>query len=234
MYVLVVDTSSTVASCAIVSEEKILGEYLINNALTHSEKMMPMIKEMVENSGIALEAIDYYAVVTGPGSFTGLRIGVATAKALAHTFNKSTVEISSMEMLAEGHSLFEGRVVPMMDARRARVFTAIFKSEAGQIIRQMPDDVLELEVLLEQLEAGSDELLFTGDGAKLYEAQIKERLGKRARLAPAISCLGRASWAGAVALKKIARGEYLTYSEIKPDYLRKSQAEREYDERHSN
>lgn len=72
-----------------------------------------------------------------------------------------------MEMLAEGHSLFEGRVVPMMDARRARVFTAIFKSETGQIIRQMPDDVLELEVLLEQLEAGSDELLFTGDGQTL-------------------------------------------------------------------
>lgn len=234
MYVLAVDTSSAVASCSIISEEKLVGEYLINNQLTHSEKTMPMIKDMIANSGVALEEIDYFAVVTGPGSFTGLRIGVATVKALAHVCGKPTVEVSSMEMLSRGYEYFEGIIIPMMDARRQRVFTGAFESKGSEIKQILEDDVLEIDDLLEIAKAYKGNILLTGDAASMYYEKFVDALGERVRVASHVNTLARASWAAEVAMGKIRAGELSTYGEIKPNYLRKSQAEREYDEKHAN
>ncbi len=136
MRVLAIDTSTMVSTCAILEDEKLLGEYSLNQEITHSENLVPMIKEMLDNLELNISHIDLYGVAIGPGSFTGLRIGIATIKAFAHVFDKPMVGVSTLEGLAFNLP-YRGIIVPMIDARRNRVYTGIYKWENGNIINIM-------------------------------------------------------------------------------------------------
>ncbi|AFS77348.1 peptidase M22, glycoprotease [Gottschalkia acidurici 9a] len=148
MKVLAIDTSSTVASCAIMDDEKLLGEVILNDKTTHSQKLLPMIKQVLENCKLKPEDIDIYGAAIGPGSFTGLRIGVATIKSLAHAVEKRVVGVSSLEALALNIPFSQSLIVPIMDARRDRVFTAIYKWETEELKTIMEPDVIELSELI--------------------------------------------------------------------------------------
>lgn len=233
MLVLAVDTSSVVATCAILEKDRLVAERVLNNKMTHSQTLMPMIEEMMLESQIELNQIDYFAVVTGPGSFTGLRIGVATVKALAHGVQKPVIGVPSMEALAYNLYCAEGIIVPMMDARRDRVFTGIYKWENGELHTIMDQDVLEIDILIEKLKE-YDKIWLCGDASIKFKDRFVESLNGRLKFASVSSNMPRASVVGVAAFKRIEENKIQNYLELVPDYLRKSQAEREYDERNNN
>lgn len=233
MLVLAVDTSSVVATCAILEKDRLVAERVLNNKMTHSQTLMPMIEEMMLESQIELNQIDYFAVVTGPGSFTGLRIGVATVKALAHGVQKPVIGVPSMEALAYNLYCAEGIIVPMMDARRDRVFTGIYKWENGELHTIMDQDVLEIDILIEKLKE-YDKIWLCGDGSIKFKDRFVENLNGKLKFANVACNMPRASVVGEAAFKRIEENKIQNYLELVPDYLRKSQAEREYDERNNN
>ena len=231
MKVLAVDTSSMVATCAIMDDERLLVEYVINHKRTHSQKIMPIIKEVLENCEVKVEDIDVYAIAKGPGSFTGLRIGMATIKGLAHVADKPVVGIPTLEALAFNLVYSEGIIVPIMDARRNRVFTGMYRWENGKFHTIKDQDVIEIDELLDMLKERNERVIFNGDGTLVYKEKIISVLGESAIFAPSSVNMAKASSVAQLALAKAKKGEVESYFDIVPDYLRKSQAEREYDER---
>ena len=231
MRVLAIDTSSNVASAAVMEDGKLLGESILNHKKTHSQKIMVMIRELMQDLELTVSDIDVFAAANGPGSFTGLRIGVATAKALAHSVNKPVVGVSTLAGLAYNLPYAEHIIIPIMDARRNNVYTASYIwDEDG--FRELGEAEA---VLIDECVSDCGELLdviFTGDGVNVHREYITERLGERAHFAPPAAMMQRASSIAALALEKAKNGETEHYSELKPFYLRKSQAEREYDEKH--
>lgn len=225
MKVLSVDTSTMISTCAVLDDEKILGEYSLNQEITHSENLVPMIKEMLDNLDLKVSDIDLYGVATGPGSFTGLRIGIATIKSFAHVFDKPIVGVSTLEGLAFNLPC-RGIVVPMIDARRNRVYTGIYKWENGNIINIMEPTIMEIEDLLEDLNKDYHHIMVNGNGATLYKDRIST-LGEKVELAP-IGLNGcRASSICELSLLKWKEGKADNYYTLVPDYLRESQAQRE-------
>ena len=214
MRVLAIDTSSNVATVAVMEDELLLGEYILNHKKTHSQKIMTMIEQILSELELTVQDIDIFAAAIGPGSFTGLRIGVATVKALAHATGKPVVSVGTLEALAYNVPYAEHIIVPIMDARRDNVFTASYIWDEGF------------------KEIGEPEAIsIVGDGVKVHREYIKEKLGDKAIFPPANALNSRASSVAALALDKAKRGETQSYLEMKPYYIRKSQAERELEER---
>ena len=227
MKVLAVDTSSVVATCAVLDEEKVLGEYSLNQEMTHSEKIIPMIKELMDSINLKPKDIDVFAGAVGPGSFTGLRIGIATIKGLAHVFDKPVVGVSTLEALAYNIP-FDGIVVPLIDARRERVFTGIYKWKDGKLVNLSEPAILELDELLNIIQDNYEKVLFNGDGTLVYKEKIVEKLKDKAQFAPISLNMARASSVGELSLLKWKEGKAENYFQLVPEYLRESQAQREY------
>ena len=223
MRVLAIDTSSNVATVAVMEDELLLGEYILNHKKTHSQKIMTMIEQILSELELTVRDIDIFAAAIGPGSFTGLRIGVATVKALAHATGKTVVSVGTLEALAYNVPYAEHIIVPIMDARRDNVFTASYIWDEG--FKEIGIDEC-LESCGEFLDT-----IFVGDGVKVHREYIKEKLGDKAIFPPANALNSRASSVAALALDKAKRGETQSYLEMKPYYIRKSQAERELEER---
>lgn len=226
MKVLSVDTSSLVATCAVVDEEKVLGEFTLNQDMTHSERLVPMIKVVMDSLGLEPKDIDLFAAASGPGSFTGLRIGLATIKGLAHVVDKPVLGISTLEALAFNIPWGEV-VIPIMDARRDRVFTGIYSWENGELVDVLKPTILEIDELLDFIDANYEEVMFNGDGTNVFKERIVNRLGEKALFAPISSNMAKASSVGELALLKWKEGNKDNYFELVPDYLRESQAQRE-------
>ncbi|WP_202708697.1 tRNA (adenosine(37)-N6)-threonylcarbamoyltransferase complex dimerization subunit type 1 TsaB [Sporosalibacterium faouarense] len=231
MKILAIDTSSIVATCAIMDDEKLIGEYILNHKRTHSQKIMPIIEEILSSCDLKPEDIDVYAASVGPGSFTGLRIGVATVKGLAHAMNKSVVGISTIEALAFNIPYSEGIIVPMMDARRDRVYTGIYKWEDGDLCVIEEPDAIEVEELLDKLLKRNEKVIVNGDGAIVYKDKIIEGLGSKVLFAPKSVNMARAASVAELAMAKAKIGDVTSFMDLVPDYLRKSQAQREYDKK---
>lgn len=231
MKVLAIDTSSTVASCAIMDDDKLLGECSLNDKTTHSQKLLPMIKQVLDSCKLSPEDIDIYSVSIGPGSFTGLRIGVATVKSLAHATEKSVVGVSSLEALAYNIPLNEKLIVPIMDARRDRVFTAIYRWEDDNLNTVLSPGVMELTELIDIIKEKGEKVIFNGDGTLVYKDKIKEELLDMVSFAPKNANLASASSVAEISIKKAENGEIENYFDLVPEYLRESQAQREYNER---
>lgn len=229
MKVLAIDTSTMMATVAVTDEDKILGSYSLNQDMTHSEKLVPMVEQVLSNLNIKIEDIDLYAVGLGPGSFTGLRIGLATVKAWAHLFDKPLVGVSSLEGLAYNLAYNE-LVVPMIDARRSRVYTAIYSWQAGQLKEVMPVSLLEIDELLEKLK-GYPKITVNGDGALLYKDKLEEGLGDKLEFAHPGQLYSQASSICKLGLDKYKSGQRDDYFTLAPDYFRPSQAERELQDR---
>lgn len=217
MKLLGIESSGLVASAAILDGDMIKAEYTMNTRLTHSETLLPMIDEIVRHSELDLSELDAVAVSSGPGSFTGLRIGAATAKGLCLALNKPLVAVPTLDVLAAGVGSTERTVVPIMDARRSQVYTKI----------DGIDQPLGIEELVDILNGKGEPVIFTGDGVPVYKDVIEEKLTVAHSYAAAPFNRQRAS-----VVCRLAEGiEPVNADDFAPEYLRKSQAEREKEER---
>jgi len=229
MKVLAIDTSSIVATCAIIDDDKILGEHILNHKMTHSQTIMPMIKQVLDSCNLKPTDIDVFAAAKGPGSFTGLRIGIATIKGLAHATKKEVIGISTLDALAFNLPFSEGIIVPMMDARRDRVFTGIYKWSTEGLSIIMENDVLEIDELIRILSERNENIVFNGDGTLVFKDRLVKELGNRAIFSPKSANMARASSVAELAIAKAKEGKFDNLFELTPDYLRESQAQREYE-----
>lgn len=231
MKVLAIDTASIVATVAIMDDEKLIGEYILNHKKTHSQKIMPIIREVLDSAQLKVADIDVFAVANGPGSFTGLRIGVATIKGLAHAVNKPVVGISTLDGLAFNLPHCKHMICPIMDARRQQVYNALYKWVDDSFYIVEEPRALPVGDLIRELKEKDEQVMFTGDGVAVFQEQLKNELGERCHFAPIAFRMQRASSIAELALQKAYKGEVESYMTFAPFYLRKSQAEREYEKR---
>ncbi|OQB15994.1 MAG: tRNA threonylcarbamoyladenosine biosynthesis protein TsaB [Firmicutes bacterium ADurb.Bin193] len=222
MKILAVDSCTAVATCALTVGDTLVAEVVLNNKKTHSVKLLPLIEAMLKNADTDISEIDYFAVTTGPGSFTGQRIGISTVKGLAHATKKPCVAVSSLEALAYNLPSSPFIVCPILDARRDQVYTASFEG----LERLTPDRAIALSELLSELD-GRD-VIFLGDGVPVFKETIEKALGKRAHFPPPHLIHLRGGSVATAAIKKIAENKVCDYNLLTPFYLRVSQAEREY------
>ncbi len=226
MKIIGIESASMTASVAIVDDEVILAEYTINHKKTHSQTLLPMLDEIVRMTELDLQDVDAIAISGGPGSFTGLRIGSATAKGLGLALDKPLIHIPTLEAMAYNFCGTEKLVCPMLDARRGQVFTAVYRVDGKLPVAVMEPAVLDLEELLAELQKLGEKVIFLGDGVKV----LKEKgLGSHAlscQVAPPHLSRERAAAVAALGLLYMKAGDTVTAAEEKPEYLRVSQAER--------
>ncbi|PKM93379.1 MAG: tRNA (adenosine(37)-N6)-threonylcarbamoyltransferase complex dimerization subunit type 1 TsaB [Firmicutes bacterium HGW-Firmicutes-1] len=233
MKVLAIETSGLVASVAIAEDHKIICEYTTNFKKTHSLTLMPMLEEIKKAVDLDLKMLDLIAVSGGPGSFTGLRIGSATAKGLAHVLNVPIASIPTLEGLANNIDQTDLLICPLMDARRHQVYTAIYEYQDGCIRPRTDMMATEIDTIIEKILSYNKEVIFLGDGFAPNEERIKELLeGRKWHLASPNNRIQRASSIALLGVRYAEEGKLQNYMEHAPIYLRKPQAEREYDEKH--
>lgn len=227
MKILGIDSSGLVASAAIADEKNIIAEFTVNNKQTHSQTLLPMIEKVVDMSGIELEQIDAIAIAAGPGSFTGLRIGSATAKGIGLALKKPVVSVPTLEGLAYRVSVFDGIICPIMDARRNQVYTGIYKMDKGNLVCLSEQKAVDIHEIMEELEKYDEKVIFLGDGVEVQRETIEKEFKKEYCFAPIH--LSKQSAAAVAVLGDIYfnQGKAEDAAEHKPIYLRKSQAERE-------
>ena len=233
MKLLAIESSGLVASAAVFADDTIVAEFTVNNKQTHSQTLLPMIDQVVTMSGIDLKEIDAIATTSGPGSFTGLRIGAATAKGLGLALHKPIVPITTLEALAFRLAGREGNICPMMDARRQQVYTGIYEFD-GNELRVLEDQMaVSIEELGEKLKQYSRPVVFLGDGVPVFRKRLVTEIMPESDLhfAPASMNRQRAASVGSLAIRYYEEGKTETAVEHQPDYLRVSQAERERAER---
>lgn len=231
MKILALDSSSNVASVALVNDDVLVSESTINNKKTHSQTLMPMVEAVLGAAEEEISAVDAFAVCVGPGSFTGLRIGVATAKGLAHACNKPLVCVSTLEAMAYNLPYCEHLIVPILDARRNQVYGAIYYWENDILRTHTEPCATAIDDIVALVKNENKKAVFIGDGVCRFGEYIKQELGDKAMLSFANSNMQRASSVAVAAQRKIELGETVKYDKAAPIYLRKSQAEREYDEK---
>lgn len=237
MRILALDSSGLVAGVAVAwsdgTEEEILAEYTVNYKKTHSQTLLPMLDETAKMIELDMGTIDAVAVASGPGSFTGLRIGSATAKGLGLALGIPLVAVPTLHGLAYNLWGAEGLVCPIMDARRGQVYTGIFEFR-GNVLAVLEDQMaVGIEDLTERILAYDKKVTFLGDGVPVFRKVLSEMFsGKREIMfAPANMNRQRAASVAALGLRYFREGRYETAAEHKPEYLRMSQAERERRER---
>ena len=226
MKILLVDTSGPVCGVAIAADGDLVYEAFMKNKMTHSQKVMPMVEDALMRSDLGLSDLDAFAAVVGPGSFTGVRIGVATVKGLAEACGKPCIAVDALEALAENGRYFEGIVCPILDARAGQVYGAAFRP-GDRVERLAMDEALKLTEFLDRIEAFGGPYLFVGDGIGVHRAAIEERLGTACRFhSPAMAAL-RPGCAALLAMQKLQEGKQVSPEALLPLYLRAPQAERE-------
>ncbi len=226
MRILALETSAKSVSVAVTENGTLLAQAYQDRGLTHSVTLMPLLDGMLKTAGLTLDDMDIIAVAQGPGSFTGIRIGVSAAKGLAWAKALPCCGVSTLEAMAYGVTDFEGVVVGAMDARRQQVYNALFRTENGRVMRLCADRAVAMELVAEELAAIPEPKLIVGDGAVLlYDFLQKAGIGCRLT-----SPLHRQQSAAGVALAAehlTAQGLTCSAQELQPVYLRLSQAERE-------
>ncbi len=214
------------ASVAVSEDGALIAQSYQRSGLTHSRTLLPMCRDLLENCGLTLGEMDVVAVAAGPGSFTGLRIGVATAKGLAWPGDKPCAGVSTLEAMAWPLAHLEGDLCAVMDARRQQVYNARFQAEGGQLLRLCPDRAISIDELAAELLSREKTQILVGDGAELCYNELTKR-GLPVRLAPP-HLRWQSAWGVARAAEELARtGGLVTAAELAPVYHRLSQAERE-------
>jgi tRNA threonylcarbamoyl adenosine modification protein YeaZ len=226
MKILAIDSSGLTATVAVLADEVLLAEYTVNYKKTHSQTLVPMLDEIKNMTELDLSEIDAIAVAKGPGSFTGLRIGSATAKGLGLALEKPLVSVSTLEGLAMNAWGIRGLICPIMDARRQQVYTGVFRFEEGELVTVRSDCAIGIEELCEYLKDRDEEVLFLGDGVPVFREYIDGNLPVKHSFAPAHMSRQRAGALAVLAGKYYNEGRIETAAEHRPEYLRKSQAER--------
>ena len=227
MKILALDSSGIVASVAIVEDNTLLAEYTVNYKKTHSQTLLPMLDEVAKMTELDLSTIDAIAVAAGPGSFTGLRIGSATAKGLALALKKPLVAVPTVEALAYNLYDTNGLICPIMDARRNQVYTGIYRFENHKLVILEDQMAVSITDLLDKLNERGEPVTFLGDGVPVFEKTIGENLKVPHTFAPAHVNKQRAAAVAALGEIYYREGKLQSAAEHTPEYLRVSQAERE-------
>ena len=235
MLICAVDSSAKAVSVAVVKDGLILGESFVDIPQTHSETLMPMLSGLLELIGISVSEIQGFAVTVGPGSFTGIRIGIACVKGLAFPFDTPCFPVSTLETIAQGGIVLEGRTIgAVMDARRNQVYHARFLVKNGVLVRQCPDEAISIEELCGNYRSLGAEPFLLGDGSLLCHRYFQEQ-GVKADLGTPTVRYQRAANAGILAEQNWQTTiPKLSPQDLVPVYLRPSQAERERAEREAH
>ena len=231
MKILGLDSSGIVASVAIVEDDVLIAEYIVNYKNTHSKTWLPMLDEIAKMTELDLNSIDAIAVAAGPGSFTGLRIGSATAKGLGLALKKPLIAIPTVEGLAYNLYDISGLICPIMDARRKQVYTGIYRFTDHQLKVVEDQMAVPMETVIEKLNQYGEAVTFLGDGVPVFHELIAEKMTVPYSFAPAHVNKQRAAAVAALGEIYYRQGKTETAMEHVPDYLRVSQAERERAER---
>ena len=229
MKILAFDSTATAASVAICDNGKVVSEFFVNAGLTHSRTLVPMLDAALKNTDSDLKSIDALAISNGPGSFTGVRIGVAVAKGIAFAENRECFEVSTLESMAYNLTLTDCVVCAAMDARCSQVYNAIFEIKYGEVLRLCEDRALAIADLKAELieKYTGKRIILVGDGAELCFKEFMDT-NLSVELAPDALRFQKASSVAAAAFDKLNKGEKAkSSSELLPSYLRLSQAERE-------
>ncbi|MCM1159816.1 MAG: tRNA (adenosine(37)-N6)-threonylcarbamoyltransferase complex dimerization subunit type 1 TsaB [Roseburia sp.] len=231
MKILALDSSGLVAGIAVIQDEIMLASYTINYKKTHSQTLLPMLEQVCKMIELDMETIDAIAVAAGPGSFTGLRIGSATAKGLGLALDKPIVEVGTVEAIAYQLYGVEKIICPMLDARRNQVYTGLytFQNENGKssfktLLKQC---AVSVEEIIGTVNGMGKEVVFLGDGVPVYEEVVREQAKVPYEFAPAYCNRQNAGALGTLACAYFKKGQFVSADQHKPEYLRMSQAERE-------
>jgi len=222
MLVLGVETSTMQGGAALVGDEGLCSEYTLNVAATHSERLLPTIDRMLRDAGVGLDALSGLAVSIGPGSFTGLRIGLSTVKGLAYATGLPVVSVPTLEALASTVVFAREQVCPVLDARKQEVYAALFRCERGELVRIMEDTALAPEALCSKIRRPT---IFLGDGMAVYGELFRHLLGDRMLVPPPPSRGARPAWVAELGRRRLLRGERDPVDALVPRYLRLSEAE---------
>ena len=225
MKILALETSAKAVSAAVSENGKILCSGYQDTGLTHSRTLMPIVEHILKNTGLTVADMDAIAVAAGPGSFTGIRIGVAAAKGLAFAADKPAVGVSTLAAMARNVAFCDGLVVCAMDARRQQVYNALFQAKDGQLTRLTPDRAISLEELAAELANDPRPKTVVGDGARLCFAHLTEA-GISCRLAPAHLVMQNAMSVALEAEAMAVEGKLVSAQALEPVYLRPAQADR--------
>lgn len=227
MNILAVESSGMVAAVAVVREGRLIGEYFLDHEKTHSQHLMPLVEQLLAGLDMEIADIDIFAASKGPGSFTGLRIGLATVKGLAQALDKPIIGVPTLDGLAYNLLSRQGLICPIMNARREQVYTSIYRSN-GKLLRL--DEYMAIPVieLVQKLRTFDEPVMFNGDGVPAYWDIIKNEMGDKALMAPINLLTQRASSIACLALDMYKIEGAQKYTEVVPFYLRKSQAEQKF------
>ena len=225
MKILALETSAKAVSAAVSEDGRILASGYQDTGLTHSRTLMPIVEHILKNTGLTVADMDAIAVAAGPGSFTGIRIGVSAAKGLAFAADKPAAGVSTLAAMARNVAFSDGLVICTMDARRQQVYNALFEARNGHLTRLTPDRAISLEDLAEELRGDPCPKTVVGDGAKLCLAHMTAS-GIPCRLAPAHLVMQNAMSVALEAEAMAAEGKLVSAQALEPVYLRPAQADR--------
>jgi tRNA threonylcarbamoyladenosine biosynthesis protein TsaB len=222
MYILGIETSTTTGSVAVVSEDSVIAQYSLNIEVTHSERLMSTVDRVLRDTGLAIADMNGYAVAIGPGSFTGLRIGLAAVKGLALVTGKPVAAVPTLQALAWNLPYAAYPICPMLDARKNEVYAATYRFEGTTLVHVMAEAVLSLARLSERI---SGKTLFTGEASHLFREEIVNLFGDRALFAPISAILPSAASVAGIGLDMIKNGKQADVDSVTPMYIRRSEAE---------
>ncbi len=231
MKILALDSSGLVASVAVVEDNNLLGEYTINYKKTHSQTLLPMLDTVAKMIELDLNTLDAIAVSGGPGSFTGLRIGSATAKGLGLALDKPLVHVPTIDALAYNMWGTTDQVCPLMDARRQQAYTGLYEFRENELNTLIPQCAVGIDEIIERVNQTGRKTIFLGDGVDVFHDYIEEHCVVPYAFAPANNNKQRAASVAALGSVMFEKGQVETARDHKPDYLRLSQAERERQEK---
>jgi len=229
--ILSIDSSTPVAGIAVSDGYKLLGEVMINTKNTHSEKLMPMVEQLLNDLNLRIQQVEAVAVTCGPGSFTGLRIGMATAKGIVQGGNKKLIAVPTLDTLAQNLNHYPGIICPIMNAQKQQVYTALYRSGETKMERLSDYQAIEAEKLAEQLLELNETVWFVGDGVDAFREVLQAKLGDNCRIADGNLVLPHA---GALAMMAADRAEQEQFDDLYQAeliYIRKSEAEVQWEAR---
>lgn len=222
MKILAIDTSASSGSIALLEDELLIAELTTCIQKTHAERLLPSIKNLLDSVGVKIEDIDGFALTTGPGSFTGLRIGLSTIKGLAWSLNRPIVSVSTLEAIAMNIPYSDKHICPLLDARKKEVYAGIYKVDDHWPVSVMPDSAIIPEALVKKIK---EPTIFIGDGVKVYGNLIKDAIEDMAVIAPSHLWPIKASNIGLLAWKRFKSDNIDSPENIRLNYLRPSEAE---------
>jgi tRNA threonylcarbamoyladenosine biosynthesis protein TsaB len=232
MFVLGIETATRVAGAAVVNEDRLVAERFVHNRKTHSQILLPMIQQVLDDAGITPRELAGVAVSCGPGSFTGLRIGMAAAKSMAQVLQVPAAGVPTLEALAWNAAGVGGLICPILDARKQEVYTCLYKSDNGVPVPVTDPRALSLAELKDLLASLDEQVTLLGDGVPVYGEEILQALGQKVKFAGRINLFSRAAGVAELGRRMIEEGLTGDPLTMQPSYIRRPEAEVTWERKH--